>query len=310
MDLSSRVVVGEPVQKSPVLWSVSYNVMDDAGNAAKTVWRDVLIEEVDLFDVENKVRAEMRAERDAEINEAVNKAVAEDRALREQVEVVAGTQDNKRTGRARGGGTAKTCPACPPCECPTSGSFDPALCDEYCEKKMAEGGSCLPGEAPFPGPLQFLQDILPSQVIFVLAWCLAVSAFIASLRFCLTAIFNPRAYDTHNYSGAEEQELQNAVRYYGSPPGSAASQSNPFIPPPTPASGAFGATNGFRNETPFFSPENRPQDRMNVPPFWSPPASNSSRQPQGTPGTASRQSNAYDDSIYQESSVRTPRQRR
>ena len=67
MDLSRHVVVGEPVQKSSIRWSVPYNVKDAAGNRAHTVWRDVVVEEVDLANVEARVRQEVLQTRKAEL---------------------------------------------------------------------------------------------------------------------------------------------------------------------------------------------------------------------------------------------------
>ena len=45
VDLSEHVVVGEPIKKGHLRWSVPYDVTDDAGNRATTVWRDVVVEE-------------------------------------------------------------------------------------------------------------------------------------------------------------------------------------------------------------------------------------------------------------------------
>ena len=82
MDLSRHVVVGEPVQKSSIRWSVPYNVKDAAGNRAHTVWRDIFVEEVDLANVEARVRQEVLQTRKAEIQKAVDQALAEDRRKR------------------------------------------------------------------------------------------------------------------------------------------------------------------------------------------------------------------------------------
>ena len=295
VDLSPRVVVGEPVLKSSNHWSVSYNVVDDAGNAAKTVWRDILIEEVDLFDVEKRVRAEMEVEKEEEINEAVKKAIEKERAAAEQVDVVSRTQDALKTpGRNQRGPSPTACPKCPECKCPTDSSFDPSQCDEYCARKIAETqGTCPPGESPsLTGPIKFLQDNLPPSVMIVLAWVVAAFLVLFVLRGCLTAIFNPRAYDTYNYPAADERELQSAVSYYRSPPGIGPLQPNRGVTPQTPAA------NGDHG---FFSPQgDRGYASYNMsPPFWSPPPSNRGAGPLGTPGSASRQFDPLlEDSIY------------
>lgn len=306
VDLSSRVVVGEPVQKSALHWIVPYNVMDDAGNAAKIVWRDVRIEEVDLLDVESRVRAEMKAERDLEIKEAVNKALDKERATAEQVDVVSRTQGTAKKDRSVQRGResiTKECAPCPECKCPIE--FDISQCDEYCDQKWGESGrTCVPGKPqPFPGPLQFLQDALPPAVLLVVAWSMTFLFAIFVLRWCMTAIFNPRAYDTYSYLA--DRDLDNAVNYYRSPPGSASSQVARGPVPPT----AFA--NGNQG---YFSPPQQtdrftqgPMNGMGSP-FWSPEGSRAARTPGATPVSGSRQNygSRVDDDIYAD---RTPQRR-
>jgi hypothetical protein len=122
VDLSRKVVVGKPVRKSPTRWSVPYDVKDEAGNAAVTVWRDIVVEEVDLADVEARIRKEVLHDKQREIDAAVSRALA------------------KTTG---GGGRrtvaqGQTCPACPPCDCSgnaaPNGGASPS-CDEVCPSK-------------------------------------------------------------------------------------------------------------------------------------------------------------------------------
>jgi hypothetical protein len=282
--------------------------MDDAGNAAKTVWRDIIVEEVDLFDVEKKVRAELAVETAEELAEAVKNAIAQERAAAELVDVVAGSHEKKpdRNQRARG---PTACPKCPECKCANGDtSFDPSQCENYCAKKIAEStGTCTPGESPtLTGPINFLEENLPPSVMIVLAWMVAVFLVIFVLRGCLTAVFNPRAYDTYNYPATDEREFQNAVSYYRSPPGSTTTQLDRGVTPQTPV------TNGDHG---FFSPEGdrgytratrvHTNDNMS-PPFWSPPRHGGARS-LGTPG--SRQFDPLtEDSIYAFSD-RSPRPR-
>jgi len=298
VDLSARVVVGEPLLKSSNHWSVSYNVMDDAGNAAKTVWRDVIVEEVDLFEDENKLRLQMQAEKEAEIKEAVRNALEKERASVQVDAVTRGKRNQKdRTGK---------CPACPECSCPTDGSFDTSQCDKYCEKKFAHyERTCTAADAPsYPRPLQFLQDILPPRVISVLAWCLTIVVAIYALRLLMTTIFNPRAaFSNYNLSAAEEHEFQNAVSYYRSPDGPSSQMNRNGVPqsaPPAARSGFGTATNGGR----IFSPETRidgQYPRAESSPFWS---------PRGTPGSGSRGTTVMldDNDIYADSPM-PPRRR-
>lgn len=268
--------------------------MDDAGNAAKTVWRDIIVEEVDLLDVEKKVRAELALEKEEKIAEAVKKAIAKEHAAAEQVNVVARAQE-KTTDRNQRGRGPTACPKCPECKCTTGdNSFDPSQCEDYCALKIAEiKGTCTPGETPtLTGPINFLQDNLPPSVMIVLAWIVAAFLVIFVLRGCLTAVFNPRAFDTYNYPAADERELQNAVSYYRSPPGNTATPLNRGVAPQTPV------TNGDHG---FFSPQGDrgftrvPTGSMS-PPFWSPP-SNGGAGSLGRPG--SRQFDPLtEDSIY------------
>jgi hypothetical protein len=274
--------------------------MDDAGNAAKTVWRDVVVEEMDLLDVEKKVRAELVVEKEEEIAEAVRKAIAKEHAAAEQVDI--GRAQEKKPDRNQRGRGPTACPKCPECKCTTGdNSFDPSQCEDYCAMKIAESkGTCTSGDSPtLTGPINFLQDNLPPSVMPVLAWIVAVFLVLFVLRGCLTAVFNPRAYDTYNYPGADERELQNAVSYYRSPVGSAATQLTP---------GATQLNRGVMPQTPiangdhgFFSPQGDrgysrvPTNNMS-PPFWSPPSNGGARS-FGTPG--SRQFDPLtEDSIY------------
>ncbi len=43
MDVTSNVIVGEPISVATGLWRVPYDVVDDAGNRADTVYRHVSI---------------------------------------------------------------------------------------------------------------------------------------------------------------------------------------------------------------------------------------------------------------------------
>jgi hypothetical protein len=294
LDLSSRVVVGEPVQKSTNHWVVSYNVMDDAGNAAKTVYRDVRVEEVDLFEDENKLRAQMQAEKEAEIKEAVKVALEKERASVQVDSVTRGDRvKNRKTGN---------CPACPLCKCPTDGSFNTAQCDEYCGKKFAQmEKTCEATEAPvYLGPIGFLETILPPQMIFVLVWCITIVIIVFGIRLLMTTIFNPgAAFSSYNLTPAEEHEFQNAVNYYRSPDGHfhqnggvpqsalpAARHPSPFGAPAMNGGGMFSPPSNRG-----FGQESRPDSS----PFWS---------PRGTPsGSASRgRSGVYDETnIYADS---------
>lgn len=127
MDVTSRVVVGAPVEKSPLQWSVPYNVVDAAGNQAATVWRDVVVEEVDIGNLEDKVRREVMAEKEKEIQEAVQKAIANERAAR-----------GDKSTKSR---SSTDCPVCAKCKQCSGQVFDASKeCSKYCEEKYP--GTC------------------------------------------------------------------------------------------------------------------------------------------------------------------------
>jgi hypothetical protein len=55
VNLSANVVVGNLVPMDGMMnrWYVPYNVMDEAGNSAATVYRDIVVEEVDFLLMRN-----------------------------------------------------------------------------------------------------------------------------------------------------------------------------------------------------------------------------------------------------------------
>jgi hypothetical protein len=180
-DISSRVEIGEPVEKSPMHWSVPYNVVDAAGNKAATVWRDVVVEEVDIFDLENNVRQEVLASKDKEIKEAIRKAVAEERAKHEQVESKTKTSSRRDE--------PKSCPACPKCICQYE-EFHTSKCDSYCETEFT--GSC-PSSREFQWLFfaQYLWGAVTSNMTATLA---ATTIAVFAVRFLFTLLFNPDAF--------------------------------------------------------------------------------------------------------------------
>ena len=170
MDVTSRVVVGAPVEKSPLQWSVPYNVVDAAGNQAATVWRDVVVEEVDIGDLEDKVRREVMAEKDKEIQEAVRKAVANERA----------TRGDKPT-KSRSGTDCPVCPQCKPC---SGHKFDASKeCGTYCEEKY-------PGTCDNKNYTDFWSQFDGSNPLVNL---MTFGCLMIFLRFLVTLWFNPGA---------------------------------------------------------------------------------------------------------------------
>ena len=120
--LTSNVVIGDPIQRSPTVWSVPYDVVDEAGNSAETVWRDVHVEEVDIATLEATIRREMQEQMEAEKEEAVRKAAAAERKKK-------GTAAPSREMSA-----AKNTCECPPCTADVSTTNEASNEeDRYCE---------------------------------------------------------------------------------------------------------------------------------------------------------------------------------
>jgi hypothetical protein len=169
VDLTPRVVVGTPVEKSPLQWSVPYNVVDAAGNHASTAWRDVVVEEVDIGDLEARIRREVMAAKEVEIQDAVVKAVAEERSKH---------ANNSQPSKARS--ECRVCPACPQCK---NAPFDPTKeCAKYCES--AQPGTCPTGAADFWAQFDGNNPLVNLMVL---------GCFIVILRFIITLWFNPGA---------------------------------------------------------------------------------------------------------------------
>lgn len=224
VDLSGAVKVGEPIKKSGLRWSVPYHVKDAAGNAA-TVWRDIVVEEVALGDVETKIRDEILQHQKAKIQIAVDRALEEDRRTRKEVNSVS-IQEKRPISPSE----------CPKCDC--SGQFEESLCHATCEARIEE--CAIDDQSYVIKLLLFLERTLPpSAVPFVLSFAVLIVS-VLSLRWTMTLIFNPQAFRRGYYDDLErERALRNAVAYHV----------DPVAPPPrTPFSS--GETNGF------FSPQN------------------------------------------------------
>lgn len=194
VELSRSVRVGEPVQKSSLHWVVPYDVEDEAGNAAATVWRDVIVEEVDLIGVEAKIRKELLKRQEAEIQAAVDKALVEDR-------------------RKRGGGAGRkqSCPTCPKCDC--SGSLDLTKCEAICSSRSET--CAVNSESLFVRAWFALENVFPASIVPIILWCATAAFALLMLRWIATLVFNPQAY-RRSYVANDERDraMQNSVTYY------------------------------------------------------------------------------------------------
>ncbi len=263
--LSSRVTIGEPVQKSALLWSVPYDVIDDAGNKAVTAWRDVVVEEVDFFDIEAKIRSEVMREKEAEIQKAVEAARRKDRENGEQVEVVnVPTETKQRLSSSR-----PSCPPCAKCDCPEN-TFDQARCEAYCRSKME---SCaIQEEGILFRLIHWLENVFPTSVASSIILSILSFGLFFALKLVLTLLLNPQAFTGYDFASAErEGPASGNVQYYRSPPPASAgmsasgnagySQTN-TAPEPYSSNGLFSPLHQPSTASPFLSP---PQNNGNVP---------------------------------------------
>ena len=284
VDLSDRVVVGEPVQKSKLEWSVPYNVKDDAGNAAETIWRTVLVEPVDLANVEDKIRAEIQREQDAVVQRAVEQALAEERR-----------NNNSNNSNSRGSslyasrrGTnnnnqAMNCPTCPPCNCdgkPSSTGFDFAKCDEYCASKSFE--TCTMEHLGLLGSImQFLELYLTRSMAYAFVLLGSILLFVLTLHLILKLLMGAFTNRTLGEDDAKrELAMQNSFKYY--PNGTSETTAGMGSPPPTSSTGRPPRNSISTTSAPLFSPGNQsnngfgsPTGMYSPPGMWSPPPSNS-----------------------------------
>jgi hypothetical protein len=268
VDLSDRVVVGEPIQKSPLHWVVPYDVTDDAGNQATTVWRDIIVDEVDLVDAETKIRQEVLREQQTETKKAVEKAVREEKQKWER-ELAAGQQ---QTTGSRSRNNKQNCPSCPNCDCPTDVKLGKAACRPFCE---GEAGTCSVHEENLVYTfIMKLEEVFPPSVVSFMVFSAVFITLFLVFRFLATLIFNPRSMQGYDYTMYSDRVGDGALFHN---PAQQTMQPDPRV---FPSSQQTNSQDGA-----FFSP--RSQAGISSPPPFHPP-----------PGSASRQDNQFDNSIY------------
>lgn len=239
VDLSGEVVVGEPVQKGPLQWAVPYDVKDQAGNAAATVWRDVLVEEVDLDEFESLIRREAQKDKKQEIDLAVKRAVEEERK-----------DANKKRPLNQ---PTRVCPICEPCDC--SGDCNESACQAVCKARIE---SCSVDEHSLViKVLLWLESFLPPAVAESMVFLVVLIFVTLLLRLFFSLILTQPDYRRARYADEEqERAMQNAVTYYdgsGTPASSA-------LPPRASRSiggGDIGSDNLF---SPSSASQGRPAD--------------------------------------------------
>jgi len=201
-DLSDRVVVGDPVRKSPLHWVVPYDVRDDAGNEAATVYRDVVVEDVSLAGMEKKIREEVVRQEQRKVEHAIEKAVGAERkkweAEQKQASSSARGSGNRRNHRGRNN-NEQACPVCPPCgECPGTDPVNASTCASHCGNLSA---TCRRlGEDNYVYTLLLLlEDFFPPTLVPLLVLSFLVVGLVYVVKWMLTILFSPRSYTNYDY---------------------------------------------------------------------------------------------------------------
>ena len=285
IDLSKEVVVGDPVQTSALQWRVPYDVQDAAGNKADTVWRDVVVDEVNLLDVEAKIYQDYNVKKQEEIRAAVDKALADER---------------KKGGRRS---TPKVeCPACPSCNCPTDGSFDVSMCDPIC--KAREQVCSVDMEVSTAVRIvQAVETYVPAPIVTIIIGLFFVLILYSSMRLVFSLFAAPSYAPAYNVE-EREQGLRNHITEFSPQP---RMNGGALVPQPQQQQSSFlgsPTVNGMSPAPPRGPPLASASLYGNSAPIFSPPSasygSNGNMQ-QSTPGGTSQ-----DVDIYANSPIITP----
>jgi hypothetical protein len=280
------VTVGDPEQKSPLHWVVPYNVKDKAGNEAATIWRNVVVEEVNLKDLESKILMDVQKDQAAAIQKAVDKALKEDRAQRGRTE---GGSTHSRDRKTMATTPTKACPECPKCDCSGDARFDESSCDAVCEAMVQ---TCARrDESVIVGAMLWLEDFFPPTLVPIILLCVIVTGCLLILRWTMTLVFNPQVYTTRNQYANDDRgrESHDSVTYYPTQSHSDVPRINGFSPPPRGSLSSRGA------------------DTFMTPPQTSAPLSSPSTTGNGS-AQRSRE-NDMADSIYAAQPIITPSKR-
>jgi hypothetical protein len=211
VDLSREVVVGDPVQKSGLRWSVPYNVHDEAGNVADTVWRDVIVEEVKLQDIEKRIRNEILSQQKLEVERTVEKGVREERRRME------GLSTSVDTGSSK-------CPVCDPCPTSTDDeqrscpALDAAACAQFCSATgTTTNQNCATDEQSILIQMvRYFEEasFIKPSIMLALLTCLGIVATIIVLRVFVSLILFGESYirRTQMYTERDMQEEEERQR--------------------------------------------------------------------------------------------------
>ncbi len=297
VDLTARVSVGEPIRDgAPLRWKVPYNVMDDAGNKAKTVWRSIIVEEVGLDEFESSSKATMLTNNREEVEHAVQEALEKERKR------VAATSNNKGA-----------CPPCAPCDCKGKkkdcSGMSVSECSSFCDKKVA-AALASSSDTSCPSYLerdrtefnhQIVRDLVvyleglvgPSAMMLLFVGCFA-AVMIYFLQRMVRALFFSSGPYVRTYYADEEREkmmMQN-VSYYRSPTAATNRSTTASTPSSSVSRPPTASLSSQRNG--IFSPQ---QNGTNV--------NNATQQSEYL--SPFRSSDGTDNAIYQSVSPITPR---
>jgi len=252
VDLSNRVTVGDPIQKSSLHWVVPYDVKDDAGNEATTVYRDVRVEEVSLTGLEKKIRDEVTKQEQRKTQRAIDAAVQEEKKKWESANRAQPSRGRRNTANVQ------SCPACPACVCSEAESIDAASCSAHCSD-ISETCRKLSDENYIYKLLFLLEDMFPPNLVPMVVLSFLVIGFLYVVQWMITLIFNPKSYtnyDYGNYSSInDDMVLATAPQPRQVVPAQQTHNgSNNIVSqlPPTASLSASNAQNG--NNGAFFSP--------------------------------------------------------
>ena len=296
VDLTARVSVGEPIHDgAPLRWKVPYNVMDDAGNKAKTVWRSIIVEEVGLDDFESSNDAAILTNRREEVDHAVREALEKERKR------VAVASNNKH----------QVCPPCAPCNCKGKkdcSGLSTSECNSICDRKLAaaaasSGASCPPmylerstshemSEYKITQTLKnYLESLIgPSSMELLFVACF-VTVMLYILQRLIRALFFSSGPYVRTYYADEERErmmMQN-VSYYRSPTATTTTRPAPTSTPSSSVSRPPTASLSSQRNGIFSPTQQQQQTEQYTSPF--------------------RSNDGTDNAIYQSVSPITPRRK-
>eukprot|EP00536_Pseudo-nitzschia_multiseries_P016535 jgi/Psemu1/46517/gm1.46517_g len=160
-------------------WVVPYDVADDAGNKATTVYRDVKVEEIGLFGLEKNIREEVAREEQRKTKRSIDAAV---RAERKKWEAEARANNNGNSNSRSCRDTASSCPACPVCDCPeTDAIVNTTTCSAHCSD-MSETCRKLGDDNFVYKLLLLLEDVFPVQLVPMIVLSFLVVGFLYALQ--------------------------------------------------------------------------------------------------------------------------------